>query len=140
MLAGKSGRREGDAALPPALILNDPGHVLRHADRGGKIRKIVRPTVLLLPAEVAGEFAGPVRVDEIIAFGVDDINRVAQTRRLPDTVERRAHIDIDDNDAERLAVGSLKLGGDAQRRYVRDFDGAVFLVQIQGRHIYFVRL
>ena len=96
--------------------------------------------VLLLRGEIAGEFAGPVRVDEIIAFGVDDINRVAQTRRLPDAVERRAHIDIDDNDAERFAVRSLKLGGDAQRRHVRDLDSAVFLIQIQGRHIYFVRL
>ena len=77
--AGQQGRSERHPARLPGLILDDPGHALPCADRGGQIREVALPVARLV--EQRGEFAGGIGVDEIVAAAVDDIDRLAHLHR-----------------------------------------------------------
>ena len=69
------------------------------------------------------EFAGRVRIEQIIAIVVDDKELSAALRQRAKPIEDRLHIDIDHEDSKRLAARVVDRRRDAQGRKMRDSDG-----------------
>ncbi|MGB7888595.1 MAG: hypothetical protein WBL55_19850, partial [Xanthobacteraceae bacterium] len=82
--------------------------------RRGKGGEVVLPAFRF--AEVGGEEPAGVGMNQIIAAAVDDIDMRARLRTCRKLMQDRLHVDIDDRHAERLMIGRLDDGRDAQHR------------------------
>ncbi|MGY3032639.1 hypothetical protein ACVIIV_001809 [Bradyrhizobium sp. USDA 4354] len=72
---------------------------------------------------------------EIVAARIHDIQLSSRTPGRADAVERRAHVDIGDDDPERLVVRREQGGRDAKSRNVRLRGAALPRGEIDGRNI-----
>ena len=98
-------RMAGANAMPsdrPALIRHDLGDALSLLRPARQMRKVGFPVVG--PAEQRAEFARTIRMDEIVALAVDEVDCSPGRTDDPDAVQSAPHVDIDHEDAERLAV------------------------------------
>ena len=77
--AGQEGGRKGYPAGPGGLVRNDLGAALRCSGLRRQMREVGFPIVR--PAEQRAEFARTIRMNEIVAGPVDDIDRLARPRR-----------------------------------------------------------
>ena len=98
-----------------------------------QMRKVGFPVVRL--AEQRAEFARTIGMNEIVALPVDDVDRLARQHRRPHAVECPPHIDIDHENAERLAVIGEDRRRDAYRRPVRLLDQSVAAPEIERRNV-----
>src|SRR5262249_28021152 len=80
-----------------------------------------------------------IRVKEIVALPVDEVDLLARPRRRAYAVERAPHIDVDHEKAERLAVVREDRRRDAKRRPVHGLDESVAATQVERRDIDFSR-
>src|SRR5712691_689276 len=103
----------------------------------GEFWKIVLPSARL--AEFEGEVARRLRMKQVIAALVDHVDRAAGPGGASDVGEDRPQIDVDDDDAERLAVRGSNGCGHLQDRDMRRLDRAVLLVELDRRDVDFIR-
>ena len=112
LLAREQGRRERHSARPPGLVRHDLVAALRASERRRQRRKVRLPVIR--PAELAAEFARRIGMNEIVALGIDDIELCAGPDRRQDVLENPAHIDVENENAEWLAVRCENRSSDAQ--------------------------
>src|SRR6185503_20398683 len=108
------------SARPCGLIRNYVRAALHGPGLRRQMREVGFPVVWL--AEHRAEFARTIRVNEIVALLVDDVDGLARQYRRPDTVERAPLVDIDHENAEPFAVVCEYRRRDAKRRPVHRLD------------------
>ena len=129
-------RRAGASAMPPGprrLIRHDFRAALGCSGQWRQMREVGLPVGLL--AEQPAELLRAIGMNEIIALLVDDVNVLAAPHRRSGTVERPPHIDVDHEDAERLAVLGKDRRRDAERRPVDFLDLAVAATEVERRDV-----
>ena len=131
--AGQKRRRKGDPARSCGLVRDDFRAALRCSGLRRQIREVAFPVVRLV--EQPAEFARTVGMNEIVALLVDDVDVLAWPHRRPDAVEGPPHVDIDHENAERLAVVVEDRRGDAKRRPVRLLDLSVAATEVERRDV-----
>ena len=128
-IAGEKRGRECFSAELSGFILHDARDTVGCSKRGRQVGEVFLPVGRR--AEVRAELARGVGMNQIVAAFIDDVDLSALPHRRPHPVEGRSHVDVDDGDAERLAVGCHQGGGDAQGRHVRYFDDTILLIEIK---------
>ena len=115
--------RKRHAVGSSGIVSYDLGTALPCSRLRRQMREIGLPIVG--PASSDTEFARTIRMNEIVAGPVDEVDRIARPCRRPDAIERAPHVDIDHENAERLAVARDDRRPDANRRSVHLLDHSV---------------
>ncbi len=121
--------------LRAAGIRDHRGAAPGGADRAGKPGQLLLPAVALAELETEG-MAG-VRVQQEVAIGIDQVDQRILVHGGADPFEDRTQVEVDDDDAERLASGVVQRRGEAHHRHVRHFQRAMLLVELDRRNVNF---
>ena len=90
----------------------------------GELRQLVLPVEPV--ADLEPELAPLVGMDEKIAVLVDQKDSMARAGAVTDGGKSGTQIDVDDQDAERFALGGVDRRRHAHHRYIGDLDDAMF--------------
>jgi hypothetical protein len=131
--AGQPHPGHGDCGALAGGIRHQTGRrrCIRREGRG-ELRELALPAVRC--PELECKFSLLVGMDQIITPLVHHIDCGAEASRSH-LLEDRPHVDIDDDDPDRLSVRAMDRRANAQHRHMRHLDDAVFLIELHGRDI-----
>ena len=101
-IVGQNGWGQRGAARPSGSIRHNAREPLHGSERRCQVGEVGQPTRRL--ARLRPEFARGVGMNKIFAAFIDDIYLSTGPHRRPDAIKRRPHVDVDDDDTERLAI------------------------------------
>jgi hypothetical protein len=114
---------------------------IAHEPRGGVVlvqhlRKLGKVVLQSSRATARrAELPARIRVDQIVALVVDQVDAAAVRRSRANTGKGRPQIDVNDHHPKRRAVGVMQRRGDAQDRNSGRLDDAILPVEFDRRDI-----